>query len=133
MKPKIRGRISWAAALTATAGLAATVGVLPGTAAAAPRPASVAQTTAAPKPAEPVVPVLTGNRATTASTAPSRGCRWAIRDPRGAQISIAVISSRATGPGPSVGWLFFNGGGPNPQVSTMSRVYPNLPAQWRER
>jgi pimeloyl-ACP methyl ester carboxylesterase len=54
-------------------------------------------------------------------------------DPRGARISIAVISSRATGPRSSLGWLFFNGGGPHPQVVSMSRVYPNLPAQWRER
>jgi pimeloyl-ACP methyl ester carboxylesterase len=54
-------------------------------------------------------------------------------DPHGTQISIAVISHRATGPGPSLGWLFVNGGGPNPQVSSMTTTYPDLPAPWRER
>jgi hypothetical protein len=47
MKPKIRDRISWAAALIATAGLAATVVVLPGAAQAATR-----------RPAGPAAPVL---------------------------------------------------------------------------
>jgi pimeloyl-ACP methyl ester carboxylesterase len=55
------------------------------------------------------------------------------RDPGGATISIALISHRATGPGPNRGWLFFNGGGPNPQVATMPAFYPELPAAWREQ
>ncbi|MBO0804898.1 MAG: alpha/beta fold hydrolase [Nocardiopsaceae bacterium] len=54
-------------------------------------------------------------------------------DPRGATISVAAISHLATGPGPSLGWLFVNGGGPNPQVSSMASGYSGLPAQWRQR
>ncbi|MGH3223651.1 MAG: alpha/beta hydrolase, partial [Streptosporangiaceae bacterium] len=119
---KIRGRISWAVALTATAGLAVTAGVLPGAAAAA-----------AAKPAVPAVPVLNWKPCDDGYQCASVRVPLDYSDPRGAQISIAVISHRATGPGPSLGWMFFNGGGPNPQVSTMPRFYPNLPAQWRER
>jgi pimeloyl-ACP methyl ester carboxylesterase len=55
------------------------------------------------------------------------------RDPSGAQIGIAVISHQATGPGPSLGWRFFNGGGPEPDVAAMPSTYPALPAPWRER
>jgi pimeloyl-ACP methyl ester carboxylesterase len=121
MKPKIGGRISWAAALTATAGLAAVAGVLPGTASAAPASAG------------PAVPVLTWKSCDTGYYCATARVPLNYRDPRGPQISIAVISHRATGPGPSLGWLFFNGGGPNPQVVTMPRFWPNLPAQWRER
>jgi pimeloyl-ACP methyl ester carboxylesterase len=126
MRPKIR-RSSWAAALTATAGLAVTVGVLPGAAAAAPGP------TSASKPAEPAVPVLDWKPCDDGFYCATARVPLTYSHPRGAQISIAVISSRATGPGPSLGWLFLNGGGPNPQVSTLSGAYPNLPAAWRER
>jgi pimeloyl-ACP methyl ester carboxylesterase len=154
MKTKIRGRISWAATLTATAGLAATAGVLPATAgvlpatagvlpatagvlpataAAAPRPASAAPTAAASTAAEPAVPVLDWKPCDHRFYCATARVPLNYSDPRGAHIGVAVISSRATGPGRSLGWLFFNGGGPNPQVSTMSRVYPNLPAAWRER
>jgi pimeloyl-ACP methyl ester carboxylesterase len=120
MGRKIRGRISWAVALTATAGLAATIGVLPATA-------------AATKLAAPAVPVLNWKPCDDGYQCASARVPLNYSDPHGAQISIAVISHRATGPGPSLGWMFFNGGGPNPQVSTMPRFYPNLPAQWRER
>jgi pimeloyl-ACP methyl ester carboxylesterase len=122
MKPKIRGRISWAATLIATAGLAATVAVLPGTAQAA-----------APRPAGPAAPALAWKPCDHGFQCATAHLPLNYRDPRGAQISIAVISHRATGPGPSLGWLFFNGGGPEPQVSTMPGVYPILPAAWRER
>jgi pimeloyl-ACP methyl ester carboxylesterase len=44
-----------------------------------------------------------------------------------------VISHRATGPGRDLGWLFFNGGGPEPQVSTFPATYSALPAAWQER
>ncbi len=132
MKPKIRGRISWTAALIAAAGLAAT-GALLGAAAAAPRPASATPTAVASKSAEPAVPVLEWKPCDDGFYCATARVPLNYSDPHGTQISIAVISSRATGPGPSLGWLFFNGGGPNPQVSTMSRVYPNLPAAWRER
>ncbi len=122
MKPKIRVKISWAAALTATAGLAAAVGVLPGAASAA-----------APRPAAPAVPVLAWKPCDHGFQCATARVPLNYRDPRGAQITIAVISHRATGPGRSLGWLFFNGGGPEPQVSAMSGVYPILPAAWRER
>ena len=124
MKPKI----SWAAALTATAGLTAIVGVLPGAASAAPRPASASD----PRSAAPAVPALDWKPCDHGFYCADVRVPLNYQDPGGAKISIAVISSRATGPGPSLGWLFFNGGGPNPQVTTLSRVYPNLPAAWRE-
>ena len=122
MKPKMHGRISWGAALTVAAGLAATVGILPGTASAA-----------APVSAGPAVPVLTWKPCDNGYYCATARVPLNYGDPRGTQISIAVISHRATGPGPSLGWLFVNGGGPNPQVSTMPRFWPNLPAEWRER
>jgi pimeloyl-ACP methyl ester carboxylesterase len=120
MKP----RIAWAAALTAAAGLGLTVGVLPGSAA-PPRAA-----TAAPQPAVPVLnwkPCDNGYQCATARVPLN------YQDPDGTKISIAVISHRATGPGPSLGWMFFNGGGPNPQVATMPNFWPNLPKQWQQR
>jgi pimeloyl-ACP methyl ester carboxylesterase len=124
---KIRARISWAAALIAAAGMAVSVGVLPGAASAALQPA------AASKPAGPAVPVLDWKPCDHGFYCATARVPLNYNDPRGAQLSVAVISSRATGPGPSLGWLFFNGGGPNPQVITMSRVYPHLPSAWRER
>jgi pimeloyl-ACP methyl ester carboxylesterase len=130
MNRKIRSRISWAAALTATAGLAATAAVLPGTASAAPRPTAAVKSAASTAAAVPVLawkPCYDGYQCATARVPLN------YKDPDGTQISIAVISHRATGPGPSLGWLFFNGGGPNPQVITMHNFWPNLPAQWRER
>jgi len=133
MRPKIRGKISCAAALTVTAGLAVTAGALPGVAAAAPGPASATQVTAASKPAGPTVPALDWKPCDHGFYCATARVPLNYSHPRGAKISIAVISSRATGPGHSLGWLFLNGGGPNPQVSTLSRVYPNLPAAWRER
>jgi len=123
MKPKIRVMISWAAALTVTAGLAAAVGVLPGAASAA-----------APRPAAPTVPVLAWKPCDKGFQCASAHVPLNYNDPHGAQISIAVISHLATGPGPSLGWLFFNGGGPEPQVSAFPGEYPILlPAEWRER
>jgi len=113
MKPKIRRRISRAAALTATAALAATVGALPVIAAAAPRPASAARKSAAAKLAQPAVPVLDWKRCDDGFYCATARVPLNYSHPRGAHISIAVISSRATGPGPSLGWLFINGGGPH--------------------
>jgi pimeloyl-ACP methyl ester carboxylesterase len=120
---RVQGRITWAAALTATVGLAATICVLPGAAV----PAAAAQSSG------PAVPALAWKPCDSGFYCATARVPLNYQDPRGALISIALISSRATGPGPSLGWLFFNGGGPNPQVSTMSRFYPNLPAQWREQ
>jgi pimeloyl-ACP methyl ester carboxylesterase len=89
--------------------------------------------TAASSPAKPAVPVLDWKRCDDGFYCATARLPLNYDHPRGAKISIAVIRSRASGPGPSLGWLFFNGGGPNPQVSTISGVYPNLPAAWRER
>src|SRR5580693_4854639 len=118
-----------------TAGLAAAAGLVAAgcgqaSAATVTSTATVAAVTALARPAVPALAWKPCDKGFYCATA---RVPLNYSDPRGAQLSIAVISSRATGPGPSLGWLFFNGGGPNPQVSTMSRVYPNLPAAWRER
>jgi pimeloyl-ACP methyl ester carboxylesterase len=118
----MKRKISWAAALTAAVGLAATVYIVPGAASAA-----------APQPTRPAAPTLAWKPCDGGYQCATAGVPLDYSDPRGAQISIAVISHLATGPGPTLGWLFFNGGGPNPQVSSMSQVYPQLPAPWRER
>ena len=54
-------------------------------------------------------------------------------DPHGTQISIAVIAHLATGPGPSLGWLFFSGGGPEPDASTFPSTPQDLPVALQER
>jgi pimeloyl-ACP methyl ester carboxylesterase len=122
----IRKTTLLAAALAAAAGLAlAGCGV--------PSAASAAGPAAAGPAAGPAVPVLAWTpcdgmfRCTTARVPLN------YRDPRGARISIAVISHLATGPGRSLGWLFLNFGGPDAQLDNMIKVYPNLPAAWRER
>jgi pimeloyl-ACP methyl ester carboxylesterase len=121
MSRKICGRLSWAAVLTAAAGLAVTVGVPLGGAAAAPRPAG------AP------VPVLAWKPCDNGFSCATARVPLNYRDPHGATIKIAVISHRATGPGRSLGWLFFNGGGPEPQVSSFATAYQVFPAAWQER
>jgi pimeloyl-ACP methyl ester carboxylesterase len=132
MNRKIRGRISWAAALTATAGLAATFGILPGAASGATLQ-SAARQSAARQSTGPAVPVLGWKPCDDGYQCATARVPLNYKDPDGAKISIAVISHRATGPGQSLGWLFVNGGGPNPQVVTMPRFWPNLPGQWQER
>jgi pimeloyl-ACP methyl ester carboxylesterase len=114
----------WAAALVAAAGLAVTVYAGPAAASSA-AVSSVAVSAAVPTLAW--KPCDGGYQCATARVPLN------YKDPDGTRISIAVISHRATGPGTSLGWLFINGGGPNPQVSTMSSTYPALPAPWRER
>ena len=122
MGRKIR-RFSRAAALTATAGLAAALGVVPGAAASA----------AAQQPAGPAVPALAWTPCDDGFYCATARVPLSYSNPRESLISIAVISSRATGPGSSLGWLFVNGGGPEPQVSSMSGLYSMLPAAWPER
>jgi hypothetical protein len=109
------------AALAAAAGLAAAFWAGPATASVAPAPARPAVPALAWKPCD------EGFRCATA-LAPLD-----YHDPRAAQVSIAVISRRATGPRSALGWLFVNGGGPNPQVSGLPTAYPQIPAAWRER
>ncbi len=115
-------RISWAAALAAAVGLAAAASILSG-----------ASSTAAPRPAGSTVPVLAWKPCQHGFYCATAHVPLNYRDPRGPRIHLAVISSRATRPGSSLGWLFFNGGGPEPQVSTFSDVYPLFPAAWRDR
>lgn len=122
MHTKIRSVISWAAALAATAGLAVTAGILPAAALAAASP-----------PTAPAVPVLTWKLCDQGFFCATARVPLNYRNPRGALISIAVISHRATGPGSSLGWLFFNGGGPEPQVSSLATAYQIFPAAWQER
>lgn len=130
MTRKFRG-LSWAVGLAVTTGLAATAGVVPTATAATTNPAATTKPPAVTKPA--AVPVLDWKPCDNGDQCASARVPLNYGHPGGAKISIAVISHRATGPGKSLGWLFFNGGGPNPQVSTMSTFYPELPAQWRER
>ncbi|HUN34063.1 MAG TPA: alpha/beta hydrolase [Trebonia sp.] len=121
MKPKFLGRITGAAALTAMMGLAAVVGIQPTAASAAPGSAG------------PAVPVLAWKPCDDGFQCATAHVPLNYRDPRGTRIDIAVISHLATGPQPSLGWLFFNGGGPEPQVSGMPGIYSSLPAAWQER
>jgi pimeloyl-ACP methyl ester carboxylesterase len=132
----MRTKIAWAAALTAAAGLAAALGVLPGSAVAAV-PAAPAAPAAVPAravaAAQPAVPVLDWKPCDSGYYCATARVPLNYKDPDGATISIAVIMHRATGPGTSLGWLFVNGGGPNPQVITMQNFWPNLPKLWQQR
>jgi pimeloyl-ACP methyl ester carboxylesterase len=122
----MKTKIGWAAALIATAGLAATLGVLPGSAVAAAPAEAVAA-------AQPAVPVLDWKPCDNGYYCATARVPLNYQAPDGAKISIAVIMHRATGPGTSLGWLFVNGGGPNPQVITMQNFWPNLPKPWQQR
>jgi pimeloyl-ACP methyl ester carboxylesterase len=115
------------AALAAAAGLTMAGCCLPAAA------ASAVRLTAALTQAQPEVPVLAWKACDDGFYCATARVPLNYRDPRGAKISIATISSRATGPGRSLGWLFFNGGGPSPQVVQLPMIYHNLPAAWRER
>ena len=126
MKPKIRGRISWAATLIAAAGLT-TAGCGQATA------TTPGAETTAMRVSAPTVPVLSWKPCDGGFQCATAHVPLNYRDPRGAHINVAVISHRAIGPGRNLGWLFFNGGGPEPQLSTFSGVYPILPEAWRER
>lgn len=117
----MKRKISWATALAA---VAVAVGALSGAG-----PSTASETAAA----APTVPVLAWKPCDDGFQCATARVPLSYRDPRGAQISVAAISHRATGPGRSLGWLFFNGGGPEPDVSTMPSTYPTLPAAWRER
>jgi pimeloyl-ACP methyl ester carboxylesterase len=120
---KIRHRIARAAALATTAGLVATAGILPAAAAAE-----------APRPEQPAVAALAWKPCDDGFYCATAHVPLNYNDPRAALISIAVISHRATGPGPSLGWLFFNGGGPEPQVNSFPTAYQIVfPAAWQER
>jgi pimeloyl-ACP methyl ester carboxylesterase len=118
---KIRGRFSWVTPLAATAGLVAALGAVPVAASAAARPTG------------PVVPVLAWKPCDQGFYCATAHVPLDYRDPRGALIRIVVISHRATGPGRSLGWLFFNGGGPEPQVSSLPTAYQAFPSAWQER
>lgn len=116
MSRKILGKVAWTAALIVMASLAA--GFLPAAA-------------AAPGRAGPAAPALAWKPCDDGFQCADARVPLNYRDPGGAQISIAVISHPATGR--AHGWLFFSGGGPEPQVSTFPGAYQALPAAWRER
>jgi len=124
----MKRKVSWAAALAGMAGLAVVAGVL-----SAAAPSTAPEAAAAVSAAAPAVPVLAWKPCDGGFQCATARVPLNYRDPRGAQISIAVISHQATGPGSGLGWLFFNGGGPEPQVGTFSGVYSTLPAAWQER
>jgi pimeloyl-ACP methyl ester carboxylesterase len=113
--------IAGIAALAAAVGLAAAFWAGPTTA------------SAAPAPARPAVPVLAWKSCDDGFQCATALVPLDYHDPRAAQVSIAVISHQATGPGSALGWLFINGGGPNPQVSGLPTTYQQIPAAWRER
>jgi pimeloyl-ACP methyl ester carboxylesterase len=124
MRRMIRKTTLLAAALAAAAGLAV---------AGCSATASAAGPGAAKSAAGPAVPVLAWEPCDGTFRCATARVPLNYRDPRGATISIAVISHLATGPGRSLGWLFLNFGGPDAQFDNMITVYPNLPAAWRER
>jgi pimeloyl-ACP methyl ester carboxylesterase len=53
--------------------------------------------------------------------------------PDGATIDLSVIRSLATDPAQSLGSLFINGGGPQPQVDSLPSTYATFPAALRAR
>jgi pimeloyl-ACP methyl ester carboxylesterase len=129
MNRMIRKTTLLAGALAAAAGLAVAGRGVPAASAAGP----AAATSAAASAAGPAIPALTWKPCDGMFRCATARVPLNYRDPRGATISIAVISHLATGPGRSLGWLFLNFGGPNPQLGNMAIVYPELPAAWRER
>jgi pimeloyl-ACP methyl ester carboxylesterase len=120
----MKRKVSWAAALAGIAGVAVAAGALSGGG-----PSTAAETAAAAR----AVPVLAWKPCDDGFQCATAHVPLNYRDPGGAQISIAVISRKATGPGSSLGWLFFGGGGPQAQISNFITAYPGLPAAWRER
>jgi pimeloyl-ACP methyl ester carboxylesterase len=124
----MKRKASWAAALAGIAGTAVAAGVLSGAG-----PSTAPETAAAVSTAPPAVPALAWKPCDDGFQCATAHVPLNYSDPGSAQISIAVTSHQATGPGASLGWLFFNGGGPEPQVSTFSSIYPTLPAALRER
>ena len=93
------------AAVVAAAGLAA---------------AALVPVTALASPAQPAVPVLAWRSCYGDFQCASARVPLGYRNPRSATVSIAVIRHLATGPARRLGSLFFNGGGPNPQVQSFA-------------
>ena len=94
----MKRKVSWAAALAGMAGVAVAAGVLSG---AAPSAASeTAAAVSAVSAAAPTVPVLAWKPCDDGFQCATAQVPLNYRDPGGAQISIAVISHKATGPGP---------------------------------
>jgi hypothetical protein len=94
----MKRKVSWAAALAGMAGVAVAAGVLSG---AAPSAASeTAAAVSAVSAAAPTVPVLAWKPCDDGFQCATARVPLNYRDPGGAQISIAVISHEAAGPGP---------------------------------
>lgn len=94
----MKRKVSRAAALAGMAGVAVAAGVLSG---AAPSTASeTAAAVSAVSAAAPTVPVLAWKPCDHGFQCATARVPLNYRDPGGAQISIAVISHKATGPGP---------------------------------
>jgi pimeloyl-ACP methyl ester carboxylesterase len=127
----MKRKVSWTVALATMVGAAVAAGVLTGARPSmAPERASAVSAASA---AAPTVPVLAWKPCDNGFQCSTARVPLNYNDPRGTQISIAVISHKATGPGSSLGWLFLNGGGPEPDIATVVSAYPALPAAWRER
>ncbi len=126
---KNRSRARRAGALAAAAALAAGLTVS-ACATASPAFASRASTATA---AAPQAPALHWQACDGGFQCATAKVPLDYRQPRGTQISIAVIRHQATGPGKPVGSLFVNGGGPGEQVQGFIADYPTLPAVLREK
>src|SRR5690242_11716901 len=121
---KNRPRALWAAVAAAAAGLTA----VPAVPAAATVPPSLATQAGATASATPQVPVLNWTSCDNGFQCATTRVPLDYQDPRGRQISIAVIRHLATGSGRAAGSLFVNGGGPTAQIDGFVADYPALPA-----
>jgi pimeloyl-ACP methyl ester carboxylesterase len=126
---KNRARTRRTGAIAAAAALTAGLTV---SACAAPSPAFAARAST-PAAAAPRVPVLRWQACDGGFQCATAKVPLDYRQPRGTQISIAVIRHKATGPGKPVGSLFVNGGGPSEQIQGFTADYPTLPAVLREK
>ena len=95
--------------------------------------AAAVPVTALASPSQPAVPVLAWHSCYGEFQCAKASVPLDYRTPRGAKISIAVIRHLATDPARRLGWLFFNGGGPNPQVQSFAAGFGGFPAVLRER
>jgi len=82
-------------------------------------------------PSQPAVPVLAWRSCYGEFQCANARVPLDYRNPGGRAISIAVIRHRATDPARRLGSLFFNGGGPNPQVQSFAAGFGQFPAALR--
>jgi pimeloyl-ACP methyl ester carboxylesterase len=84
-------------------------------------------------PAAPAVPVLRWSSCDDGFQCAVARVPLDYQHPDGTAIDIAVIRHLAADPSRRLGSLFFNGGGPGPQVAGFSSDYPEFPAALRAR